>query len=104
MSNLEIESIQYGVVQSSSWRGGIAKRYPADPRNSRAAELLDALARENPSEVSAETLAAFEPYWGTPALREAVNETSRAVGFRARPANLDEFLQLALAHLTAGAR
>jgi hypothetical protein len=92
MNDDAFESITHRLGQTAAWRRNLARKFPDDPRNGRAAARLDSLSQSNGSDIQADTWAALEPYFETQKLHDAVSEAGRDVGFRSRPAGLDHFL------------
>jgi hypothetical protein len=85
-----IDSIA-GILESTSiWRKATAGKWPNDPRNIKAAAMLDALASNDLSDERwAELKVHFS--WASKAWRNALSETARSVGFHHRPQDIDSF-------------
>jgi hypothetical protein len=86
-----LDSIQARIAQTATWRRGLIDRYPSDYRNQPAADRLEELSRAS-QDVREGTWAAIERHLLTPFFDTILNETSREVGFRQRPKDLNAFL------------
>jgi hypothetical protein len=92
ISDSDFDSIISGLAASATWRRQLARKWPGDPRNARAAVALDKLAQSDSCEVSAETWAAIEPHFGNFMAVDVLSEACRECGFKARYTNIDHFL------------
>ncbi len=92
-----IDSFVVGLNRTGKWRQVMAVKYPLDPRNARAADLLLKLAAEA-SELSDEAFAKLKPHysWASPRWREAISETARNAGFQRKITNLQSFVDCLL--------
>jgi hypothetical protein len=103
-----IQDLRPSLLRSVAWRSRQAQRFPCDLRNRKAASMLAAMARSEPSLIS-------EPIWEhlqrfiepggcyrTPKWNDALSETARHVAFHgAAPESLNEFLDDVLIRLTS---
>ena len=83
------------IATTLEWRTETETKYPGDPRNSRAVEILtrlEATADDVTPELMAEYNAVFLR-WDTHEVCLLHNEALRAVGFHSYPANAAEFVR-----------
>ena len=85
-----IYAVQCIVSSTASWRELTAEKFPSDPRNSRAAALLRALAAE-PAETLPEDLVAKVTTFSS--LSKPAREVAQKVGFSKFPESLAAFLR-----------
>lgn len=101
MQTLFVQSLLNLPAKTAQWRQTMAFRFPDDDRNDVAAEELDQLAHADTDTVDQATWAALEAHAGTKQLRDAINETSREVGFKHSPRNLNDFFAVVQSKLNA---
>ena len=99
-----LDYLQIRVGQTAAWRRNLADKFPDDPRNVRAAERLEQLAKADCSAIPPDVTEALRPYLTTAAFRDIVSEISRDVEFRCRPKSFDDFLKLVSQKLAAATR
>jgi hypothetical protein len=83
------------LASTLEWRANKAAEYPADPRNSRAVEILRHLIA-TADDLSPELLAEYNAVflrWDTHEVCMLHNEALRAVGFHSHPADAAEFVR-----------
>lgn len=103
MNEDAFDSITHRLGQTAAWRRNLARKFPDDPRNNRAAARLDTLSQADGGDIEPDTWAALEPHFETQRLHDAVSEVGREVGFRCRPAGLGHFLSLVATRLGGAA-
>ena len=94
--SLQYDLLRHPIADSVPWRRRIALKFPGDPRNALAAEMLARLAQTQEDEIDAELWAKVSPYLGTEPAREVTSITVRSVGFSIRPRTMNEFLEALL--------
>jgi hypothetical protein len=85
-----IYAVQCIVSSTANWRELTAERFPSDPRNSRAASLLRALAAEPAETLPADLVARVTTF---PNLSKPAREIAQKVGFTKFPESLAAFLR-----------
>jgi hypothetical protein len=88
-----VDALVFGLNRTAEWRKKMAVRYPADPRNARAAECLAKLA----SDATALSDGAWMQLqshcgWANERWREAISQSARAVGFQHKIKDLPSFV------------
>jgi hypothetical protein len=86
----KIFAVQCIVSSTANWRELTAAKFPNDPRNARAAALLQAIAAE-PAEILPEELVAKVATF--PSLSKPARAIAEAVGFRCFPESFAAFLE-----------
>jgi len=81
-TKLECEAALHTSLKNTArWRDAVAQRFPSDPRNPAAAELLRQLSQE--ATLSDEQWTAIAPHFErSERWSEVLSDTSRAVGIR----------------------
>ena len=97
-----IEHIERVLNQTSVWRMKKAAVFTDDPRNEKAAGMLDQLAIDC-ANLSDEQWAELKPHfgWNSQIWRSALIETARMVGFFHRNKTFDSFVRLLVKQLPA---
>jgi hypothetical protein len=87
------DNISANLNQSSIWRRGLQAKYPTDPRNGKAAAILDSLADET-NDLTDEDWRRLKPYfrWDSLVWMEALSLASRHVAFKSRVKTLPAFV------------
>ena len=85
-----IYAIQCIASSTAAWRELTAEKFPDDPRNSRAAALLRALAAESTETLPAELVAKVVTF---PSLSKPAREIAQKIGFTKFPDSLAAFLR-----------
>jgi hypothetical protein len=89
----ELNTIQQRIASTAAWRRRqCANRFPSDPRNQPAAEQLERLSSEGPGGIKEGTWDAVAAHLKNRIFDDVLSETSREIGFRHRPQNLNAFL------------
>lgn len=95
-----IDSCARLLDQTSAWRRRTADKWPDDPRNLKAAQMLDQLAADsvNLSDTQWEEL---RPHfgWNSQIWREGLIQAAKLVGFGHRNRGWDSFVRLAVRQL-----
>jgi len=88
--------------RTSAWRRKTAAKHPEDPRNLRAAEMLDQLAADS-VHLTDEQWVQLKPYfgWNWQIFREGLIQAAKLVGFAHRNRGLDSFVRLVVKQLPA---
>jgi hypothetical protein len=88
-----IESMGSAQKATAAWRRETALRFPDDPRNLKAASILDQLATDV-TNLNDERWLLLKPYfgWVSETWRAALNLTVRQVGFSQRAKEIDSFV------------
>lgn len=96
-----IECITKVLESASAWRTSLTVRWPADPRNARAAARLDQLAADAPN-LTDEQWLELQPFYGwvSETWRGSLNQTARQVGFHHRAGDLASFVKALLQNLS----
>lgn len=97
-TQLQLDSLTYSLARTAAWRRSLVLKYE-DPRNERAATQLEELAKANVHGVDPEVWERISPHLNTRAMRDALNEASRDVGFRRRPDTFNDFLEIVIEKL-----
>src|ERR1700742_313036 len=80
--------------RTSNWRRKTAEKYSTDPRNARAAEMLDRLVADSVA-LSDDEWEALRPHccgWDSQSFHQAVSQAAKLVGFAHRNVGLDSFV------------
>jgi hypothetical protein len=87
------DNICANLNQSSIWRRGLQAKYPNDPRNGKAAAILDTLADET-NDLTDEAWQQLKPYyrWDSTVWADALSLASRHVAFKSRLRSLPSFV------------
>jgi hypothetical protein len=100
----ELNNIQQRMAHTAAWRRRqCANRFPGDPRNQPAAERLEWLASEAPDSIKEATWDSVAAHLKNPMFDDMLSETSREIGFRHAPQNLNAFLVMLANKLDASA-
>jgi hypothetical protein len=93
MTRTEIEAAVYASLKRTArWRKSVAQRFPNDPRNPAAADLLGRLAQE--VSLTEHQCAALAPHFdGSERWNDALSDTSRFVGIRPGFNTFDAYTQ-----------
>lgn len=76
----DLSTVRHILEKRAAWRATKAKRFPEDPRNKLASDMLYALATFD-EEVSPHLLARLEPYWHSDKFPKEVDAIAMNVGF-----------------------
>jgi hypothetical protein len=95
-----IESIAKILESTSAWRKATAVKYPDDPRNLRASEMLEQLATDA-ANLTDEQFTDLQPHfgWSSQTWRDGVVQAARLVGFAQRNATFNSFIRTVARHL-----
>jgi hypothetical protein len=95
-----IESIVRILESTSAWRKRTAAKFPDDPRNAKAAEMLDQLAIDAAS-LTDEQFTDLQPHfgWSSQTWRDGLVQATRFVGFAHREKNFNSFVRLVVRQL-----
>jgi hypothetical protein len=90
-----IEEFSIVLNRTSAWRRKTAAKHPDDPRNLRAAEILDQLATDSANMTDAQ-FEQLKPYlgWDRQIFRDWLIQSAKLVGFAHRNRNWDAFVRL----------
>lgn len=96
-----IESIARVLERTSTWRKALTANFPDDPRNMRAAGMLDRLASDV-ANLTDEQWSDLKLHfsWASPAWRDALSNATRQVGFHHRAKDLNSFVQALVQQLS----
>ena len=88
--------IEFPALGKAAWRREKYERYPTDPRNIDAAELLKQLSTSTPTNY--DLARRFCQRYGDkgPAVDQRLSDRLTDVGFRTHPKNVDDFLRVVL--------
>ena len=86
--------------QTSAWRKKKAAEWPDDPRNVKAAEMLDQLAIDSVN-LSDEQWSELQPHfgWNSQIWRGSLIQAAKMVGFAHRNRSFDSFVRLLVTQL-----
>jgi predicted aminopeptidase len=86
--------------RTSAWRRKTASKYPDDPRNLKAAEMLDRLAIES-TNLTDEHWEKLRPHfgWNSQTFYDALIQAAKLVGFAHRNSTFDSFVRLVVKQL-----
>jgi hypothetical protein len=89
-----VESIARILEQTSAWRKRTAAKFPDDPRNAKAAEMLDQLAIDA-ANLTDEQFTDLRPHfgWSSQIWRDGLLTAARSVGFAHRNTNFASFVR-----------